>query len=54
MQINVLCKEDVRAIAEKNTACNYEPEETTQKSKRIAWVIFFPGEVMKNKNNFQS
>lgn len=33
MQINAVRKEYARAIAEKITACNYEPEETTQKSK---------------------
>lgn len=44
MQINVVRKEDARAIAEKITARNYEPEKSTQKSKgkeRITWVIFF-------------
>lgn len=33
MQINVGRKEDTKAIAEKITACNYELEETTEKSK---------------------
>lgn len=56
MQINIVHKEDARAIAEKITARNYKPEKSTQKSKgkeRITWVIFFPGHVMKNKVNFQ-
>jgi len=57
MQINVVSKEDGRAIAEKITACNYEPEETTQKCKgketELQRLFFFPEDVMKNKITFQ-
>lgn len=46
MQIHVTHKEDARAIAEKITACNYDPEETTQKSKgkekELHFFFFFP------------
>lgn len=56
MQINVVCKENARAIAEKITACNYEPEEIIQKSKgkqkELHGLFFPPGDVMKNKINF--
>lgn len=59
MQINVTHKEDARAIAKKIIACNYDPEETTQKSKGIEKELhvfvgfFFLGVVMKNQINFQ-
>lgn len=62
MQINLTRKEDARAIAEKITARNYDPEETTQKSKGKEkelhgyWffvVFFFLGDAMKNQINFQ-
>lgn len=55
MQINLVCKEDTRAIAEKITAYNYELEETTEKSKerKNCMAYFFPGHAMKNKINFQ-
>lgn len=55
MQINVVHKEDTRAIAEKITACNYELEETTEKSKEgnNCMAYFFPGHAMKKKINFQ-
>lgn len=45
MQINVVCKEDTKAIAEKITACNYELEKTTEKSKgreKEFHGLFFP------------
>lgn len=55
MQINVVRKENARARAEKITACNYEPEETTSKGKHkeLHRPLFPPGDVMKNKINFQ-
>lgn len=54
MQINVVRNEDARTIAEKIMACNYEPEknpthtEKQWKIERIAQVIFFPRDGMKN------
>lgn len=57
MQIHVTHKEDARAIAEKITACNYDPEETTQKSKgkekELHFFFFSLGVVMKNQINLQ-
>lgn len=55
MQINVVRKEDTRAIVEKITACNYELEETTEKSKerKNCMGYFFPGRATKSKINFQ-